>query len=90
MITPIIGSVIASNTRITANIADAKNIPNASTLSPKVATYDMQPEMSAYPVADACVELINEDKYDAIILNFANCDMVGHTGFFDACDECRT
>ena len=52
--------------------------------SPKVATYDMQPEMSAYKVADACVELINEDKYDCIILNFANCDMVGHTGVFDA------
>ena len=63
--------------------------------SPKVATYDMQPEMSAYPVADACVELINEDKYDCIVLNFANCDMVGHTGVFDAAkkaveavDEC--
>ena len=63
--------------------------------SPKVATYDMQPEMSAYPVADACVELINEDKYDVIILNFANCDMVGHTGDFEAAkkaveavDEC--
>ena len=52
--------------------------------SPKVATYDMKPEMSAYEVADACVELINEDKYDCIILNFANCDMVGHTGVFDA------
>jgi len=52
--------------------------------SPKVATYDMKPEMSAYEVADACVELINEDKYDCIILNFANCDMVGHTGDFDA------
>lgn len=63
--------------------------------SPKVATYDMQPEMSAYQVADACVDLINEDKYDCIILNFANCDMVGHTGVFDAAkkaveavDEC--
>ncbi len=63
--------------------------------SPKVATYDMQPEMSAYPVADACVDLINEDKYDCIILNFANCDMVGHTGVFEAAvkaveavDEC--
>ena len=69
---------------------DRKLIP-----SPKVATYDMQPEMSAYLVADACVDLINEDKYDAIILNFANCDMVGHTGVFDAAvkaveavDEC--
>ena len=69
---------------------DRKLIP-----SPKVATYDMQPEMSAYKVADAAVELINEDKYDCIILNFANCDMVGHTGVFDAAvkaveavDEC--
>ena len=52
--------------------------------SPKVATYDMQPEMSAYDVADKCVECINSDKYDVIILNFANCDMVGHTGIFDA------
>ncbi len=58
---------------------DRKLIP-----SPKVATYDMKPEMSAYEVSDACVELINEDKYDCIILNFANCDMVGHTGVFDA------
>ena len=63
--------------------------------SPKVATYDMKPEMSAYEVSDACCELINEDKYDCIILNFANCDMVGHTGDFDAAvkaveavDEC--
>ena len=63
--------------------------------SPKVATYDMQPEMSAYLVADECVDLINQDKYDCIILNFANCDMVGHTGVFsaavkacEAVDEC--
>ena len=52
--------------------------------SPKVATYDLQPEMSAYLVADECVERINSEKYDVIILNFANCDMVGHTGVFDA------
>ncbi|MDL2324819.1 2,3-bisphosphoglycerate-independent phosphoglycerate mutase [Ruminococcaceae bacterium OttesenSCG-928-A16] len=52
--------------------------------SPKVATYDLQPEMSAYLVADECVERVNSDKYDVIILNFANCDMVGHTGVFDA------
>lgn len=63
--------------------------------SPKVATYDMQPEMSAYEVTDKCVERIESGKYDAIILNFANCDMVGHTGVFDAAvkavktvDEC--
>jgi len=52
--------------------------------SPKVATYDMQPEMSAYEVTDALVERIKSGVYDVIILNFANCDMVGHTGFFDA------
>lgn len=52
--------------------------------SPKVATYDMQPEMSADEVADKCVERIESGKYDAIILNFANCDMVGHTGIFNA------
>lgn len=52
--------------------------------SPKVPTYDMQPEMSAYEVADKCVDAIKSGKYDVIILNFANCDMVGHTGIFDA------
>ena len=52
--------------------------------SPKVATYDLQPEMSAYLVADECVKRIESDKYDVIILNFANCDMVGHTGVFEA------
>ena len=52
--------------------------------SPKVATYDLQPHMSAYEVTDKCVEAIKTGKYDVIILNFANCDMVGHTGVFDA------
>ncbi len=52
--------------------------------SPKVATYDLQPEMSAEPVCDAVVERIESGAYDVIILNFANCDMVGHTGVFDA------
>ena len=52
--------------------------------SPKVATYDLQPEMSAYEVAKNAVERIESGKYDVIILNFANCDMVGHTGVFDA------
>lgn len=52
--------------------------------SPKVATYDLQPEMSAYLVADECQKRIESGKYDVIILNFANCDMVGHTGVFDA------
>jgi 2,3-bisphosphoglycerate-independent phosphoglycerate mutase len=52
--------------------------------SPKVATYDLQPEMSAYKVTDALVERIKSGKYDVIILNYANCDMVGHTGVFSA------
>lgn len=52
--------------------------------SPAVATYDLQPEMSAYEVTDKLVAAIESGKYDVIILNFANCDMVGHTGVFDA------
>lgn len=52
--------------------------------SPKVATYDLKPEMSAYEVCDEVVSRINSDQYDVIILNYANCDMVGHTGVFDA------
>lgn len=52
--------------------------------SPKVATYDLQPEMSAYLVTDEIEKRIASGKYDVIILNFANCDMVGHTGVFDA------
>lgn len=52
--------------------------------SPKVATYDLQPEMSAVEVCDKCVERIESGAYDVVILNFANCDMVGHTGVFDA------
>ena len=63
--------------------------------SPDVPTFDLQPEMSAYPVCDAVVEKIKSGKYDFVILNFANCDMVGHTGVFEAAvkaveavDEC--
>ncbi|MFP4697680.1 MAG: 2,3-bisphosphoglycerate-independent phosphoglycerate mutase [Eubacteriales bacterium] len=63
--------------------------------SPKVATYDLQPEMSAYEVGDNLVEAIESDRYDLIIINFANPDMVGHTGYMDsaikaveAVDEC--
>ena len=52
--------------------------------SPKVATYDLKPEMSAFEVTDAVVEQIRAEKYDVIILNFANADMVGHTGVFEA------
>ena len=63
--------------------------------SPKVATYDLQPEMSAREVTDQLLAKIDTGKYDVIILNYANCDMVGHTGDFDAAvkavetvDEC--
>lgn len=52
--------------------------------SPKVATYDLQPQMSAYEVTDELLSRIESDKYDVIILNYANCDMVGHTGVFEA------
>lgn len=52
--------------------------------SPKVPTYDLQPEMSAYEVKDAVIKAINTEKYDFICLNFANGDMVGHTGVYEA------
>lgn len=52
--------------------------------SPKVATYDLQPEMSAIKVKDQVINRINSDKYDLIVLNFANADMVGHTGLVKA------
>ena len=52
--------------------------------SPKVATYDLQPEMSEPAVTEECVKRILSGKYDVIVLNFANCDMVGHTGVFEA------
>ncbi len=52
--------------------------------SPKVATYDMQPEMSAYEVTDKLMEALDTNKYDLVILNYANCDMVGHTGVMEA------
>ena len=63
--------------------------------SPKIATFDIKPEMSAYEVADEAVQRINGGTYDVMVLNFANCDMVGHTGVMDAAvaavktvDEC--
>ena len=52
--------------------------------SPKVATYDLKPEMSAYEVKDKLVEAINTQKYDFIVVNYANGDMVGHTGIYEA------
>ncbi|MBO5713831.1 MAG: 2,3-bisphosphoglycerate-independent phosphoglycerate mutase, partial [Clostridia bacterium] len=63
--------------------------------SPTVATYDLKPEMSAYEVTEKAIEELDTGKYDVMVLNFANCDMVGHTGDFDAAvkavkavDEC--
>ena len=63
--------------------------------SPKVATYDLKPEMSAYEVTDALLEALGKKDYGMIVLNYANCDMVGHTGVFEAAvkaveavDEC--
>ena len=55
--------------------------------SPKVATYDLRPEMSAYEVKDKLVAAINENKYDFIVVNFANGDMVGHTGIYEAIEK---
>ena len=55
--------------------------------SPKVATYDLKPEMSAYEVKDKLVAAINENKYDFIVVNFANGDMVGHTGVYEAIEK---
>ena len=55
--------------------------------SPKVATYDLQPEMSAYEVKDKLVAAIKENKYDFIVVNFANGDMVGHTGIYEAIEK---
>ncbi|MDR3285996.1 MAG: 2,3-bisphosphoglycerate-independent phosphoglycerate mutase, partial [Prevotellaceae bacterium] len=52
--------------------------------SPKVATYDLKPEMSAYEVKDALVEKLKTNKYEFVVVNFANGDMVGHTGVYDA------
>ena len=64
--------------------------------SPKVATYDLKPEMSAYEVCDKLVAAIKSDMYDVIVINFANPDMVGHTGVIEAAvkaieavDECE-
>ena len=59
------------------------NEDRALIASPKVATYDLQPEMSAVEVTEEVLKRIESDKYDVIILNYANCDMVGHTGVFD-------
>jgi 2,3-bisphosphoglycerate-independent phosphoglycerate mutase len=55
--------------------------------SPKVQTYDLKPEMSAFEVKDKLVEAIKEDKYDFIVVNFANGDMVGHTGIYEAIEK---
>ncbi|MFK4786115.1 2,3-bisphosphoglycerate-independent phosphoglycerate mutase [Fusobacterium sp. MFO224] len=61
---------------------DRKLIP-----SPKVATYDLKPEMSAFEVTDAAIEALDRQEYDVFILNFANPDMVGHTGILEAAEK---
>ena len=61
-----------------------KNCERILIASPKVATYDLKPEMAAYEVCDKLVDAINSNKYDVIIVNFANCDMVGHTAVWDS------
>jgi len=75
--------------------APNKNEERVLIPSPKVATYDMKPEMSAYEVCEEVIRRIDSDKYDFIVINFANPDMVGHTGVFEAAkkavevvDEC--
>ena len=55
--------------------------------SPKVQTYDLKPEMSAFEVKDKLVAAIREDKYDFVVVNFANGDMVGHTGIYEAIEK---
>ena len=55
--------------------------------SPKVATYDLKPEMSAYEVKDKLVDAIGTEKYDFIVVNYANGDMVGHTGIYEAIEK---
>ena len=55
--------------------------------SPKVATYDLQPEMSAFEVTDRAIKELSSGKFDVMILNFANCDMVGHTGVISAAEK---
>ncbi len=74
---------------------EIKNSDRVLVNSPKVATYDLQPEMSAYEVTDKLLDEIASEKHDTIVLNFANCDMVGHTGVIPAAvkavetvDEC--
>ncbi len=64
-----------------------KNEDRALVPSPKVATYDLKPEMSAYEVTDELLKRLDTDEYDMIILNFANPDMVGHTGILEAAEK---
>lgn len=70
---------LANQDEITLQGASIDLIP-----SPKVATYDLKPEMSAVEITDKLIEEINKDEFDLIVLNYANCDMVGHTGDLEA------
>ena len=58
--------------------------------SPQVATFDMKPEMSAPEITDKAIELIESEEYDVMVLNYANCDMVGHTGIMEAAEKAVT
>ncbi len=70
--------------------AEFENENRILVASPKVATYDLQPEMSAFKVKDAVIKTISEDQPDFICLNFANGDMVGHTGIYDSIEKAVT
>ena len=100
-ITNTFGEFLAKNGKKQARIAETEKYAhvtfffNGGVKSPKVATYDLKPEMSAYEVCDKLVAAIKSDKYDVIVINFANPDMVGHTGVIEAAvkaieavDEC--
>ena len=72
------------NGGVEAPNANESRVLNAS---PKVATYELQPEMSAYEVCERAIVEIEKSKYDVMILNYANCDMVGHTGVIPATEK---
>ena len=100
------GQFLADNGKTQARIAETEKYAHVTFFfnggverilvkSPKVATYDLKPEMSAYEVCDKLVDAIKSEKYDVIVINFANPDMVGHTGVqaaaikaVEAVDEC--
>ena len=78
-----LGEYLAANGKTQLHIAEERILVP----SPKVATYDLKPEMSAYEVKDKLVEAINTKKFDFIVVNYANGDMVGHTGIYEAIEK---